>query len=565
MKTKLLIILYIILFASVINAQPERETRAVWVATNFRLDWPPPVFDQDIQKETLDNLFRSIKEKHLNTVYFQVRSSGTVLYNSDTELYSPYITGRPGVKGDYDPAKYAISLARKYGLEIHAWVNVMRCFAGSDKTILDDPGFIKNTNSSWVKKFVENGKTTWWFDPGNPDVRNYLTALFTELAANYDFDGIHLDFMRYPGKQFNDLYSRRAYNPGGNVDDWRRENITSFLGGLYKKIKIIKPDMRIGVTPIGIYKNYKGFFGLEGYHDVYQDSREWIKRGIVDYLVPQIYWGYEGHPKFEILARDWVENSGGIKIITGIASYKPEVKPYTERLINFSRTINADGVAFFRWGNIKEQKFNSFPEITYPASAVATLSDELIPPENFKTVLSPSDNTRVRLSWENSDLLSSRKSEYVTIYESGKNGEEHIVDIVNSENNSAEIKIDPPDKVIYTFKLKAVDKNWRESRGESNSANLEITPLSKMTRYLAPSGNPLLIRKNSNKYSLLLFSPAEDSLNIIIKVLSEEIKLQREIKYGYNRIDLPLLSEAPSGITLRYTSPDKKMELNSGS
>ena len=104
-----------------ITAQTERETRAVWVATNFRLDWPPPTFDEEKQKQALIDIFDDIKSKNLNTVFFQAGINGTVLFKSSFDPFSPYITGEVDKEGNYDPLQFAIEQAHKRGLEIHPW------------------------------------------------------------------------------------------------------------------------------------------------------------------------------------------------------------------------------------------------------------------------------------------------------------------------------------------------------------------------------------------------------------------------------------------------------------
>ena len=46
-------LLIFIIVSSNFYAQMDRETRAVWLATNFRLDWPPPTYDADKQQQAL--------------------------------------------------------------------------------------------------------------------------------------------------------------------------------------------------------------------------------------------------------------------------------------------------------------------------------------------------------------------------------------------------------------------------------------------------------------------------------------------------------------------------------
>ena len=124
-----------LVFNLLLHAQAPRETRAVWVSTNFKLDWPPPTYNQAAQKKELKKIFDDIERKNLNTIYFQVRSNGTVLFRSTMELFSPYITGNIGDYGNYDPLEFAIKEAHKRGLEIHAWVNTNRVFSGNNIAI----------------------------------------------------------------------------------------------------------------------------------------------------------------------------------------------------------------------------------------------------------------------------------------------------------------------------------------------------------------------------------------------------------------------------------------------
>jgi len=52
------ILLLTFLFSIALTAQTMRETRAVWVSTNFRLDWPPRSYDENVQKKELIKILR---------------------------------------------------------------------------------------------------------------------------------------------------------------------------------------------------------------------------------------------------------------------------------------------------------------------------------------------------------------------------------------------------------------------------------------------------------------------------------------------------------------------------
>jgi len=200
MKLLLLLSIISLFVINILFAQPMRETRAVWVSTNFRLDWPPPTFDQEEQKQALIKIFDDVERKNLNTVYFQVRSNSVLLFESNVEPWSPHITGIVGERGNYDPLGFAVEEAHKRGLEIHAWINTLRCFSGTEEKIKNYSRHLFNLHSKWIYKVNTDGKESFWLDPGLPEVRNYLVRLINELVENYNIDGIQLDFIRYPKK-----------------------------------------------------------------------------------------------------------------------------------------------------------------------------------------------------------------------------------------------------------------------------------------------------------------------------------------------------------------------------
>ena len=332
------LLLFIFLgFNILLQAQTPRETRAVWVSTNFKLDWPPPTYNQTAQKKELKKIFDDIERKNLNTIYFQVRSNGTVLFRSTMELFSPYITGNIGDFGNYDPLEFAIKEAHKRGLEIHAWINTNRVFSGSNISIKNNPLHISQFQPDWV---YEKSDNSIWLNPGIPEVREYLVDFVDEIVQNYNIDGIQLDFIRYPKVPIGDSESYDQYGNGIPIAQWRRDNITKFITSLHQRIKESNHKIKLGVTPIGIYKSIQNGRGMEGYSDVFQDTCEWLRLGIIDYAVPQIYWDVKSNPKFDVLTKDCVNNSFGKNIIIGIAAYKPEVYSELEREINEHNCYN---------------------------------------------------------------------------------------------------------------------------------------------------------------------------------------------------------------------------------
>ncbi len=564
MKFRLLSLL--ILFTLATFAQSGRETRAVWIATNFRLDWPPSTYDADIQKESLKNIFDDIKSKKLNTVYFQARSNGTVMFRSSLEPLSPYITGKVDGNASYDPLAYAVQLAHERGLEIHAWVNVVRCFSGGETFVFEHPYHIAQLRPDWVIKSERDG-TSYWLDMGLPEVRKYLITVFSELVSNYNIDGIHLDFIRYPGKDFNDAYSYDLYGKGLSLDNWRRENINTFVGDLSYTLRNIKPYLKIGAAPLGIYKNSSIANGFEGFGEVYQDSREWLRRKYVDYLVPQIYWPLEGPPRFDKLADEWTSQKFDRSIILGIGVYKPKVKEEVNEIIDFTRTqTNADGVSFFRYSNIQDLSFYSvFKNLALPVDMPWIESARPLAPLNLTFDYDAIDPHIIILDWTaagSSNMLDS--TSYFALYNlPNRNAEtsgDTLFDVVSSDHTSIKIAIDKPKRINYYFTLKSLNKLWNESIDKSNVIEVTFRELSLAADMNQVFANPVLIKQGGEEPKILLFSKETDRVEI--RDGESNLISTAKIYPGKNILSLINYSGSISNLTLKYEQSGKEIRIS---
>ncbi|MCZ7602007.1 MAG: family 10 glycosylhydrolase [Melioribacteraceae bacterium] len=554
--------IFILIFISIsLTAQVNRETRAVWLTTNFRLDWPPTSTDPKIQKSELKKIFDDIKSKRLNTVYFQVRSNGTVMFRSSFEPLSPYISGEVDGKSSYDPLKYAIELAHERGIEIHAWVNVVRCFTGNEKFIFEHPYHIAQRKPQWVIENNRDGKS-YWLDMGLPEVRTYLIAIFDELVKNYDVDGLHLDFLRYPGKDFNDDFSFNLYGEGLSLDDWRRDNLNVFVKELSQKVKSVKPLIKIGAAPIGIYKNSSSGSGFEGYGEVYQDSREWLKQKWIDYLVPQIYWPMEGPPRFDKLAIDWTNDTFGRSVVLGVAPYKPEVKKQLKRIIDFTRTTKADGIAFFRYGNIKDVFPFTNDYVALPAKMPWIESSIPLEPADLMFNYDSFDASIVTLEWEKPTYSNQLDStSYFALYSlpdrNAKPSGDTLFEIISSDKNSIKIAIDKPKRINYYFTLKSLNKLWNESINTSNMVEVTFRELSVVADMNKIYESPVLVKEKNETPKILLYSNKEDQ----IKILDSGGKIVKEANVFAGKNIISLNTSDTESLIIQYVSSGKEVKL----
>jgi uncharacterized lipoprotein YddW (UPF0748 family) len=293
-----------------------REFRGVWIASVKNIDWPSrPGLPVGEQKAELRALLSHAKRLRLNAVLLQIRPSCDALYDSRIEPWSEYLSGRMGQPPVpyYDPLAFAIEEAHQRGLELHAWFNPYRARHPAAISPAAN-NHISRTRPQLVRTF---GKSLW-LDPGERDVQEHSLAVVMDVVRRYDIDGVHFDdyFYPYPEKDqppaFPDSASWKRYAENGGKlgrEDWRRENVNLFIVRVSQSIKALKPWVKFGIAPFGIWRpgHPAQVKGLDAYAAIYADSRKWLREGWVDYLAPQLYWGEEKkETSFGALLQWWV-------------------------------------------------------------------------------------------------------------------------------------------------------------------------------------------------------------------------------------------------------------------
>ena len=310
---------------------PHREFRAAWVATIHNLDWPsrPGLSVYEMRRETIAILDR-LEELNMNAVILQVRPHGDALYKSDLEPWSCYLTGKQGVAptGGFDPLEFWIEEAHQRGIQLHAWFNPYRVYHHSGFGEMSED-FILKRRPDLLYKLKKSG--FWWMDPSKTEAREHTLNVVMDVVNRYDIDGVHFDDYFYPypayngGKSLPDYKSFKKYqDSGGKLElaDWRRSAVNSLISDVSRQIKATKPAVEFGISPFGIWKpgypeEAKGF---DAFSELYADSRLWLAKGWVDYLMPQLYWPINApHQSFPTLLEWWHgENQSGRHVWPGI-------------------------------------------------------------------------------------------------------------------------------------------------------------------------------------------------------------------------------------------------------
>lgn len=348
------------------------EMRGVWVSSVYNLDYPSsPTTDPDKLKAEADEILDNCVKWGLNAVFLQVRPSGDALYKSDLFPWSKYLTGSVGTapQDGFDPLEYWVEAAHKRGLELHAWINPYRITRGKDTEWNSLPStHPAKMNPDWVVKYSDGN---YYFNPGIPEVRDLVTRGAVEIVQNYDVDGLHMDDYFYPGTDFNDAATYQKYGSSfSNIADFRRDSVNQLVAQLDTAVHNIDPDIQFGISPSGIWANKStdprgsNTNGSEHYVSSYADSLYWIENGLVDYIIPQIYWEI-GHKlaDFATLADWWNDAVAGsdVHLYIGMGAYRcadnptgvwTTTDPLFDSLAYLENKDNVGGCVFFRYGSI---------------------------------------------------------------------------------------------------------------------------------------------------------------------------------------------------------------------
>jgi len=282
------------------------EHRAFWCHSAFGLagkSWD----------ESIELLARS----GFNAILPNLLWGGVAFYPG--EVLPPYAD--LATKGDQ--MQLCLDACRKYGVQCHVWkVNWNMGHA-------TDAAFVRKMNEAGRTQRDMAGKTEErWLCPSHPGNQALEIAAMVDIARRYPVDGLHFDYIRYPGgnhcfcdgcrARFEQHLGRAVANWPAEVRaegevrtrwlEWRRGNITAVVKAVAEQARQVRPGIRISAAVFSNWPTDRDHVG--------QDWKLWCEKGYLDFVCPMDYT--DSNRTFRTFVRNQLEWSAGKPCYPGI-------------------------------------------------------------------------------------------------------------------------------------------------------------------------------------------------------------------------------------------------------
>lgn len=398
---------FTIFFAFADEPAPQKiETRGVWIDKS----------DVHKGKKYLTEMLDGITSANFNTIYVATLYKGYVIYPDskylpqdpevkkfEIEVFSGL--GRlPDKKEDRSMLKWIIDEAHKRHLLVEAWpeygfytYHTPDAKADKSRGVLLDKYPELTAIDINGQPYLHNPK---WGDfyslcPSNPESHELLINILVESITRYNFDGLNLDRIRYPTKDFCFCpYCRQHFKQDtgfelskenlqkNNVQQafykWRKKQLNQFMEKLSRKVRQVRPDILITAdvwTPDQI--DEKG-----------QDWPTWLRKGYIDVVIPMMYWA-----NIEGSVNDSLQLvSEPKRMFCGISAEVNSSQVLAEQ-IKLARKKKTGGVVIWYLGKVGDDlKYLKSSVFTTPASPFMPVATQKQKPVDMKTNNSTKSN-----------------------------------------------------------------------------------------------------------------------------------------------------------------------------
>jgi uncharacterized lipoprotein YddW (UPF0748 family) len=329
---------------------PDVETRALWVT---RFDWTTAA--------ELETLIDRAADAGFNTLYLQVRNTADAFYTPGLEPWAARLSGELGGDPGFDPLATALRRADARGLGVHAWVNAFPAWTSAEPPPASTPEHVRRTHPHWFMADTLGrplpDPAAQWLSPAHPEARTRIAAVAADIARRYAVAGVHLDFIRYPDRNPVDSLSlatwqaaRQNGDPQLTLDEHRRRLVTQTVREVRDSVRSARGGAQLSAAVWGIHRAPAGWTNVStGFDDRLQDARAWAQQGLVDAVVPMVYWPirerYGERLDYAYLVDQHVRETRNARVVVGITLETVPDAAGLARHIERARDAGAAGVA----------------------------------------------------------------------------------------------------------------------------------------------------------------------------------------------------------------------------
>ncbi len=330
------------------------EVRSVWV-TPWELNSP----------EKIDRIINDCVENHINEIIAEIRYRGDALYipnKSNNRFTNEEPRSYLLANTSFDPLDYIIKKAKAHSIKVQAWGTVFVITPSNTDRLNQDHLWFRHRD--WITWNSENKEMTTntlegaYLDPSIPQVRDYLANVFADIALNYDVDGIHLDYIRYPDHRFgfhphaiSEFNKEQKKNPKLTWEQWKEKQVTETVKAISVRVRSVKPYITLSAAVKPEPESAVKYFG--------QNWVNWLDQNLID----QVYlMAYQTKDDSFNAMMDKLPEKYRSKIIVGLRAWT-DGKSYPAYLLrNKMMTVinhKMKGISFFSYSGIISESYFS--------------------------------------------------------------------------------------------------------------------------------------------------------------------------------------------------------------
>ena len=340
----------------------------------------------------------TLESYNINSLIYHIRIMNDALYDTDLSPQSSYTS-----KVNYDEWDYLewlIDEVHRRGMEFHAWLNPYRIQNGvQDASLIADKYVNYPDNPASNPDMILVGSAGAILNPGEPAVRDFVVDTSMEIIEKYDVDAIHFDDYFYitmePNADLTTYNKYKSQSQTTNIEDWRREQVDLFIRDLSGEMRsynnINNRQVQLGISPSGVWKSDRTGKGVTGYDAngnaitdgsntsttfehyksyLYSDTKKWIDEEWIDYILPQVYWGFQQPAAPYAALVDWwkdVVKHKDVNLYIGMGLYQLVANekfwsrdPYeaSKQVLYSNQYEDVRGITIYKYSSINSTKSN---------------------------------------------------------------------------------------------------------------------------------------------------------------------------------------------------------------